>query len=53
MNEKRITSKPGKSFDGNDRQEDEVVYYNASCSCGAPAGAYHCHLLFVDEDADL
>lgn len=49
MTLKRVKTKPGTSFDGNDKQEDEVVSYNGPCSCGATAGGYHCHLLFVEE----
>jgi hypothetical protein len=46
---KRVTSKPGTAFDGNDHQEDVVIAINGDCSCGAPANAQHCHLLFVEE----
>lgn len=49
---RRVRSLPGPNFDGSTRQEDEVVTYNGSCSCGAEAGALHCHLLFIEEESD-
>ena len=46
----RVKTKPGTAFDGTDRQEDVVIAINGSCSCGAPANAQHCHLLFVKKE---